>query len=125
MVRHSSSSLWAGLTLVALVSLLVPGFHGATGSLLAAAPQRTAGATLQGTVVLGSKLTSHGRRFSLYPDASRPLIESSSGPGGEEIGNVVVYLVSAPSLAGPPPAAPAPVIRQEKEAFVPHVLPVV
>src|SRR5438093_443604 len=119
MMRHSCISGWGGVTLLALASLLVPIFHGATGSLLAVPPQRAAGATLQGTVILGPKLTSRGARFSLYPDAARPLRESSSGPGGEEIRNVVVYLESAPSLAGPPPSAPAPVIRQEKEAFVP------
>jgi plastocyanin len=89
---------------------------------------------LEGRVVLGPRLTSRRMRFSAYPDArqaatSRQTSGSSRGkpadqPAGE-FGNVVVYLESVPGLEGRGrPAGGAPVMRQEGEAFSPHVLPV-
>jgi plastocyanin len=90
---------------------------------------RTAGTgRLEGRVVLGPKLTSKRMRFSAYPDA-RPAAATKAprgaGEPGGEFANVVVYLEAAPGLEGRARPLGGPLeVRQEGQAFVPHVLPV-
>jgi len=100
----------------------------------ASAPRGVTTGRLEGHVVLGPRLSSRRMRFSAYPDArqaatsrqtsgSRPGKAAAQPPG--EFGNVVVYLESAPGLEGRGrPGGGAPAIRQEGQAFSPHVLPV-
>jgi len=100
----------------------------------ASAPHAAVTGRLEGHVVLGPRLSSRRMRFSAYPDARqastlRPIGGSHPGkttgePAGE-FGNVVVYLESAPALQGRSrPASGTPAMRQDGQAFVPHVLPV-
>jgi len=100
----------------------------------ASAPRGVTTGRIEGHVVLGPRLSSRRMRFSAYTDArqaatSRQSSGSRQGrtadqPPGE-FGNVVVYLEAAPALEGRGrPVAAAPAMRQEGQAFSPHVLPV-
>lgn len=86
--------------------------------------------SVDGTVELGPRLKSHRMRFALYPqDAQQAALAVKKTPApdlADEYRNVVVYLEAADVLAKlTGPEHPAPSMRQEGLAFVPHVLPVV
>ena len=86
--------------------------------------------SVEGTVELGPRLKSRRMRFALYPqDAQQAELAARSKPGAvpvDEFRNVVVYLEAADTLAKlAGPQHPAPSMRQEGLAFVPHVLPIV
>lgn len=78
---------------------------------------------LTGTVEVGPELSTRKIKFHLYPD----LVKSTDMPGipspQEEVQNVVVYFVAADIPAPAKATTPAPVVmKQERLAFVPHVL---
>ena len=83
--------------------------------------------SLEGTVLLGPKLSSRKMRFHLYADAPEPAAARSGPEIADELRNVVVYLESSAPASASTGAARAPashVVRQENLAFVPHVLTV-
>jgi len=80
--------------------------------------------SLQGSIVLGPKLSTRKMRFHLYPDALAPA--SLTKPAfHDELRNVVVYLEASSPVLGPA-ARPGPplVIEQRNLTFEPHVLAV-
>jgi len=80
--------------------------------------------SLEGSIVLGPRLSSRKMRFHLYPDTPVAAAQTRS-PFEEELQNVVVYLESEALAEGdiPRPVSPL-VMQQENLAFVPHVLAV-
>ncbi len=80
--------------------------------------------SLAGTVTLGTKLSAHRMRFSLYADAGRA--GRRAEPPASELENVVVYIEHVPDGAASPNPPRGPFrMEQEGLAFKPHVLAVV
>jgi len=81
--------------------------------------------TLEGTVTLGPQLAGRRIDFPLYADPTRAAQRAAPRSLADELGNVVVYLESAPALGVAPVVPPAPYrIEQVGLAFEPHVLAV-
>ena len=87
-------------------------------------PGAEPGGRLEGSIVVGRRLSSKKIRFNLYADVAPPMAAASPVPERSEVENVVVYFEASPSL--PPPRLPStqPVMRQAGLTFVPHVLAV-
>ena len=86
---------------------------------------RAVSGRLQGSVVVGSQLSSRKIRFSLYPDPAQSAIVPAAPRDEQEMENVVIYFEPAPTLsAAATPRAEHPVMRQEGLTFVPHILAV-
>jgi plastocyanin len=79
-----------------------------------------------GTIRLGPQLVARRVKFSLYSDPARSPRLDPAPSLTDELGNVVVYLESAPADATRPPVAlEPPQVGQEQLRFTPHVLAVV
>jgi plastocyanin len=110
---------------VAIACLIASFFAGARTRRpeAAAADGGRAAGRLQGTVVVGPRLSARKIRFNLYADLSQPASAPEPPAEAGELRNVVVYFEKAEGLSGAPVPRPArPVMRQEGLTFVPHVL---
>lgn len=79
--------------------------------------------SIRGSVEVGSELDDRRMRFTLYPDLRRERATRLDEEMIDERRNVVLYLENAPLPADWTPGTH--VMRQQRSAFVPHVLPVV
>jgi plastocyanin len=108
------------LSALAALGAVLPGFDSSP-----ALPAQTG--TLEGQVVLSPRLSSRRPRFRLYTEYGQPSTRSTGTADINEMANVVIYFAAAPELADRPdgPRLPGSLeVRQEKESFIPHVLPV-
>src|SRR5256885_9887856 len=115
--RWRGRTAFACLAAAALagISVPVPG---------AAAPAGGGAAgRLEGSVVVGPRLSARKIRFNLYPDPAQPAAAPEPPAAGSELGNVILFFEAAPGLDGAArPRTARPVMRQEGLTFVPHVL---
>jgi len=106
-----------------------------TASLLAAAgapsalfhgpphrPQAPPTGAIAGNVVLSRAITTRRPQIRLYSDFGPGQVPPARSAAPNELLNVVVYIDSAPLPPASRRGQPAPAIRQQNEAFVPHVL---
>ena len=81
------------------------------------------GGTIEGTVHITRKLTEQRMRFRLYPGFRPAPPPSDQDAREDEHRNVVVYIKSATPLAAAPGMQQFS-MAQERETFIPHVLPI-
>jgi plastocyanin len=90
-----------------------------------ASPEAGRGGTLTGSVEISAELSSRRMRVQLYPGSGPVAPRRPDSGTPSELDNVVIYLEGVPFQDRQ--AAPRPrrlVIAQEREAFTPHVLPI-
>ena len=114
-----SGASWRVLLTISTFAAIGGPFVAAPGHPIA--PQ--ASGAVAGTVVLSRAITTRRPRIRLYSDFGPGQVSPGRTTSPNELLNVVVYVDSASVPAAARSATgPAPAIRQEGEAFVPHVL---
>ncbi len=123
--RSACRGMIVPLVVLALAGLMAP--QGTPRALDEPAPALESGTgSLHGVVRLGRHLTERRMRFSLYPDTGPAAPLPAPTDPAAELANVVVFLEDAPGLRGAGAAPPGPFrMEQQRQAFLPHVLPVI
>lgn len=80
--------------------------------------------SLEGHVVLSSRIASRRPRFRLYSEYGQPAVPPATRADTNEMSNVVIYMESAAGTEAVVPQSGPLRIEQSNEAFVPHILAV-